>query len=378
MKKWVERQRNLIDFTLATLLRRKEKNAALFFVYTLIIFLLASVMFFTQALKKEASILLESAPEMVLQRIVANRHDLMPTAYVEKIQKMKGVRWARGRLWGYYYDHVIGANYTLVVKEGFHRDSGKIIIGEGVSRTRLAFEGDLMEFRDYKGAILNFKVKKVLSPASERVSSDLVLISEEDFRRLFGLSRDYVTDATLQVDDPESLPEIAARIAKLLPDTKPILRKEILETYESIFSWRKGMMLIVLAGALLPMIIFAWDKASGMGAEEKKEIGILKAVGWEKSDVLAMKFWEGVGISLASFLIGVCLAYVHVFFTSSALFEPVLRGWAILYPDFKLTPFIDYYQVLLLLLLTVFPYTVATILPSLKAMAIDPDSVMRS
>ena len=55
---------------------------------------------------------------------------------------------------------------------------------------------------------------------------------------------------------------------------------------------------MVLSGALFAFIILAWDKATGLSAEEKREIGILKAVGWETSDILLMKFWEGAAVSL--------------------------------------------------------------------------------
>ena len=136
-------------------------------------------------------------------------------------------------------------------------------------------------------------------------------------------------------------------------------------------------MIVILLGALLAFIIFAWDKASGLSLEERKEIGILKAIGWETSDVILMKFWEGMVISLSSFLAGVLLGYVHVFLTSSMLFEPVLKGWAVLYPQFKPIPFIDASQVAALFFLTVVPYTVATIIPSWRAATVDPDSVMR-
>ena len=234
-----------------------------------------------------------------------------------------------------------------------------------------------MEFRTYEGVLINLEIKKVISSESELVSSDLILISEDDFRRLFGTSRDYATDLTLKVRNPRELTTIASKISEILPDTRQILRDEILRTYDAVFNWRGGMMIVILLGALLAFIIFAWDKASGLSAEERKEIGILKAIGWETSDVILMKFWEGMVISLSSFLTGTLLAYVHVFFTSSALFEPALKGWAVLYPQFKLTPFIDASQLSALFFLTVVPYTVATIIPSWRAATVDPDSVMR-
>ena len=62
MIKAIEKQRNIIDFTLSSLGRRKGKNVALLFVYTLVVFCLGSVMFFTQALKNEAAIILQRFP----------------------------------------------------------------------------------------------------------------------------------------------------------------------------------------------------------------------------------------------------------------------------------------------------------------------------
>jgi ABC-type lipoprotein release transport system permease subunit len=377
MEKWIERQRNIIDFTLSSLLRRKGKNVALVCVYTFVVFLLASVMFFIHSIKKEASIILKDAPEMVVQKMIAGRHELIPTGYMDKIKNIRGVTSVRGRLWGYYYDPVIGANYTLIVPEDPDVSPGNIIIGQGISRARLAFEGDFLEFRSHEGKIINLEVKKILSPESELVSSDLVLIPENDFRRLFGGSGDYVSDLTVQVKNPRELSTIALKIAEMLPDTRIILRDEILRTYDAVFNWRGGIMIVILLGALLAFIIFAWDKASGLSSEERREIGILKAIGWETSDVILMKFWEGMVVSLSSFLAGVLLAYGHVFFASSALFEPALKGWAVLYPRFKTVPFIDASQLAALFFLTVVPYTVATIIPSWRAATVDPDAVMR-
>ena len=179
------------------------------------------------------------------------------------------------------------------------------------------------------------------------------------------------------VRNPRELPTIAVKIAELLPDTRQIMRDEILRTYDGVFNWRAGLLVVILAGAVLAFIILAWDKASGLSAEERREIGILKGVGWETSDVMWMKFWEGGAVSFASFLAGTLLAYAHVFFFSARLFEHVLKGWATLYPRFRLVSYISGAQLAALFFLTVVPYTVATIIPSWRAAIADPDAAMR-
>jgi ABC-type lipoprotein release transport system permease subunit len=374
----IEKHRSILDFTLSSLLRRKSKNLSLFIVYTLVVFVLGSALFLTEAMKREASLILKGAPEMVVQRLLGGRYDPIPVDYIEKISNIRGVISAGPRLWGYYYDPSVGANYTLMVPRNDAPDRDKIIIGNGISRIRMVYRGDILSFRGYDGLVRNYTVGGEISSESELVSADLILISEADFRDLFGFPATRATDIAVTVRNPKELPTIAKKIAEMLPDTRPIIRDEMVRTYDSVFDWRGGIVIVLVMMALLAFVIFAWEKASGLSADEKREIGILKAIGWETSDVIAVKAYEGLLVSFFSFCTGILFAYGHVFFGSAFLFAPALKGWSVLYPDFRITPFVDPYQVAILFFLTVAPYTVATIVPSWQAAIVDPDSVMRS
>jgi|SRR5271157_1223329 len=373
---WTEKQRHIIEFSLASLLRRPGKNVAVLVVYTSVVFILSSILFFTNSLKKEASLVLQGAPEIVVQRIVAGRHDLIPGAYVRSMGRLPGVREARGRLWGYYYEPLAGANVTLIVPPE-DRVAGSIAIGQGVVRSLKARKSDVIVLKAFDGSYVGLDVSHVFSSESELVSADLVEISAQDFRHLFDVKKGYFTDITLRVANSKEVATVAAKIRLLFPDTRPVIRDEILRTYDAIFDWRGGLLAIIFSGAVLAFAIFSWEKGASMGSEEKREIGVLKAIGWDTSDILAMKSWEGAVISLSSFLLGVTFAYIHVFFGSYVLFEPVLKGWSVLYPVFHLIPHVDPYQLVALFFLTVVPYTVATIIPSWKAAIVDPDQVMR-
>lgn len=373
----IERQRHIIDFTLSSLLRRKGKNGALLLVYTLLVFILASVLFFTHAVRKEAALVLREAPEIIVQRTLTGRYQPIPVSYADAIGSIRGVISARPRLWGYYYDGSFLANYTLVVPADNQPEPGAIAIGSGISRVRNTFAGDTVGLAGHDGKPRNFVIERALDEESQLLSADLILISEADYRSFSGLPAGYATDLVLKVRNPKEYATIAEKIKKLLPDTRPIVRDEILRTYDAVFSWRSGLLIVIFSAAALAFVIFAWDKATGLSAEERKEIGILKAIGWETSDVLLMKLWEGLAVSLTAFLLGVILGYCHVFFTSSALFAPVLKGWSTIYPSFRLVPFVNAGDLAILFFLTVVPYTVTTIVPSWRAATIDPDSVMR-
>ena len=377
MMGFIRKQRYLIDFTLSSLARRKGKNLGLLLVYTLIVFMLASVMLFTHALRQEAGIILQDSPEIILQRMVAGRHALIPADYLEKIGKVRGLSRKSGRLWGYFYDPAVKANYTMMVSKERELTPTQTIIGAGIARTRGVGLGDYITFRSYDGEAFSFQVVEILHPESELISADLVLLSEHAFRRTFGVPEGYYTDLVFAVRNPREIRKIAEKLSLKLPDTRPILREEVLRTYDAVFAWRQGVVFVLLVGSVLAFVVFAWDKASGLSAEEKREIGILKAVGWETGDVLRMKFWEGAIVSLSAFLLGYVAAYLHVFHASASLFEPVLKGWAVLYPDFRPVPYIDGLQLATLFFFTVFPYTVATIVPIWRASITDPDAVMR-
>ncbi|HHW78951.1 MAG TPA: FtsX-like permease family protein [Xanthomonadaceae bacterium] len=377
MPAFLERQKYLLDYTLAALLRRKTRNFGLLLVYTLLVFLFASALLLGQGLRREAAVLLQDVPEVIVQRLTAGRHDLLPVAWLDSLQRIRGVGAVQGRLWGYYYDPAVKANYTLMVAPERGLAADEILIGAALARVRQLGVGDYLGLRAANGQPLPLKITGVLESASELLSADLMLLSEAGFRALFNLPPDQYTDAVLTVRNPREARTVAEKITLALPNSRPILRAEILRTYDAVFNWREGMAFVWLGALLLAFAILAWDKAAGLSAEEKREIGILKAIGWETGDILRMKLWEGTLLSLTAFLAGYALAWWQVFHGGARLFAPVLKGWAVLYPDFRLTPTVDPRQILVLLAVTVLPYILATLIPGWRAAIADPDAVMR-
>jgi len=375
--KWFERQRNFLDFTLSSLSRRKGKNAALMLVYTLLVFLISSVIFFTQAIRREAEALLTSAPDMVLQRMVAGRLDLIPLSYAEKIKAIRGVRSVQGRLWGYYYHPAAHANYTVMAADDFVTGDAAAKVGSGVAKTWQTAADNTLYFKAFDGTVLGLRIANVFSEASDLVAADLILMSRATFKKLFGISEGLATDLAIEIGNQKEAATIALKMVQLFPDTRPILKDEILRTYAAIFDWRSGYIIVLLSGTALAFIIFAWDKATGLSAEEKIEVGVLKAVGWDTADVLIMKFWEGTVISLTSFFAGVIAAYIHVFFAAAPLFAHALKGWSVLYPLFKLNPSVNAFQIGILFFFTVVPYALITIIPAWRVAVTEPDAVMR-
>ena len=387
----INKHLNIVDYTLQSLLRRKLKNMGIILVFTFVIFICGSILFLSYSFKREAQLILKNAPELLVQRMIAGRHDLVPLSMARDIAKIPGVAGVEPRYWGYYYDGFVGANYTVIAVSGSAAGENRMVkgrlpgpgealtaaVGAGIARARSVDLGSDMFLMSSQGQLMTFNVTGIFESASELLTTDLIVISQTDFRRLFNMPAGMATDLAVSVSNETEAPVIARKVREYFPGTRPILRSEILRTYDAVFGWRSGLVLTLFAGALLAFIILAWDKATGLSAEERREIGILKALGWETSDVLEMKFWEGIVISLTSFLLGVIFAYLHVFYFGASLLGPALKGWSVIYPHFRLLPFIDPYQIATLMALTVIPYIAATVIPSWKASITDPDEVVR-
>lgn len=374
----VERLRHLADFTLLALARRARKNLALVSLFALVVFTVASVLFFAHAVREDAKATLAGAPEVVVQRLVAGRLDLAPEAWLDVVRGIRGVAGASGRSWGYYWDAPSGANYTVMVPEAWWGAPGEVALGPAVARERRLATGSRLVFAAHDGSYPEFVVREVMPEAAELVAADLVLLGEADFRRLFGTPAGAYTDLAVRVRNPREVDTVAAKVTRLLPSARAVTRADVLRTYEAVFDWRSGLLVATLGAAVLAFAIVAFDKASGLSADERREIGVLKAIGWDTSDVLLAKLLEGAVISLVAFAVGALLAYLHVFHGGAALLAPALRGWSVLQPAPRLVPFVPAEQLVTLFLLTVLPYTVATVVPAWRSASADPDAVIRS
>ncbi len=384
------RRFKILEYALSSLGRRKGKNLAIIAVYAFTISVLASILLLSHALRVEASAILADAPDVVVQRVSAGRHDLISTDVIDPVRQIPGVGEVRPRYWGYYFDGITGANYTVLGIDDRHTVElemvhgalpaalGECAVGVGVAEVREVGIGDELVLVDSRGVGVIFEVVGAFRSESNLLTNDLVVMSNADVIEFFGLPEGRATDLSVEVFNPNEVQTVATKIKVLYPDTRPITRSEIIRTYDAVFHWRSGMVLTVFFSALIAFCILAWDKATGISAEEKREIGILKAIGWSTSDVLELKFWEGAAISVTSFLLGLIAAFVHVFLLDAPLLAAVVKGWSVLFPQFRVTPSLNLYQIFVMGFLTVVPYIASTVIPSWTAAITDPEEVMRA
>jgi ABC-type lipoprotein release transport system permease subunit len=394
--KGLEKQFNILDFSLSSLWRRKLKNLGIMLVFALVIFLLGSFQMLTGALSNSADAVLENTPEITIQKMSAGRQEAIPLAYKDKLRTIYGIRAVIPRIWGYYFDESSLANFTVMALQSDSMPSGnrlnltlshghfpkitepgtavlgrsvKDILGLGNRRIFSLFKPDL--------TLKSFEMVGLFTHETDLLTNDLIVMNLADARELFAIPESMVTDLCVYVANPTEIETIAKKIAALLPDTRVLTKSQIQKTYQVVFSWRSGFASICLLTALVAFAILAWDKASGLSPEEKREIGILKILGWETADILAIRFWESTLVSVLAFIIGCTAAYIHVAFFDASLLKPVMVGWSVIQPPFKLLPSITVADLLLIFSFSVMPYLGATVIPAWRCSTVPPDSVIR-
>ena len=391
----LEKQLNILDYALSSLWRHRLKSLSVLLVFAAVIFLLASFQMVTQALSDKAKQVLTHTPEITLQKMTAGRQEGIPLAYRDKLTGIFGIRRVVPRIWGYYFDEVRLANYTVMgmavdeMVEGNRLDAalakgampgpdeqGRVVVGHSITKALdLAGRTTFSLFRPDL-SLKPFAISGEFSRDTDILTNDLIVMNLADARDLFSIPAGLVTDLCVYVANPKEIDTIAKKISETLPSVRVLTRPQIQKTYQVVFGWRSGFGSICLLSALAAFVILAWDKASGLSPEERREIAILKVLGWETSDILAVRFWESVIVSGLACLVGMTAAYIHVVYCAAALFRPVLMGWSVLRPDLHLLPRMAVGDILLIFAFTVIPYLAATVIPAWRSATVPADSAL--
>ena len=388
----------LLDFTLKSLKRRLTKKLSVIFIFTLLVFLLVSVFSIASSLKKELQISVDALPELIVQKMSGGRQTQIPVDRVYEISAIPGVQQAYDRIWGYYFYNNANVNFTLIGLD-FDLDTYKqkyndiiemysvktdtmntqfMIAGRGVIELlKEYYYTEFFNFIKADGDIVKTAIVGSFTDVSAMETNDVILMPIQYVREIFETSERYATDIVVRIPNPEKIDMVKQKIQYLYPDCRIISKSDIEASYQNVFDYKSGLFLALLIAAFVAFFILIYDKTSGLSIEDRREIGILKAVGWQVQNILQIKFIEGGLISLFSFFLGTGIALYYVYAMQAPVLRNLFTGAGRLKPTFDLIPVIDLQIYFLIFVLTVPIYIMATIIPSWKAAIIDADEVMR-
>lgn len=379
----------LADYAVGALRRRAGKSAALVVGLGLVVALFGAALLLTEAIRREYELLADRMPDLTVQRLVAGRPALIPEAAARELADIPTVRSVEPRVWGYYFFTAIEANVTIVgterggdaldvaVEEGrLPREGNEVAIGAGLSDLLGLRVGDEMGV-PLPGEVVFSRVVGVFGDASAIRSVDLVVARPDHARRLLGVGEGWATDLAIDLTTQDEAPVVTERIAERLEGARVLDRRLLRRTYELTFDTRGGLLAFLLVPALAAFLLLAWERLSGLGDAERREIGVLKSIGWATSDVLLARVLESSILAVVGATLGLGLAYAYVFWLGAPGLADALLGWSNLRPALRLTPTIDGLSALALLGAVVVPFVAVSVVPAWRAAIIDPDRAMR-
>jgi len=386
----------LIEFAINALLRSKRKNIFIFTVFSMLIFLLTSIFLITSSIKYELDTTVDALPQIIVQKIKAGRHYDINSDRVEDILSIAGVNEVVSRVWGYYYFANVGVNFSIVGIDQYEQQYNKtlsnivqkfdfdtienrgMIVGKGVKRVlNHSYYNKYFNFIKPNGKLKKMYIAGVFNSDIELESNDMIVMSKKDAQEIFGMEENMATDIVVKVANPNEIPTIASKIKLMYPDSRVITNNDLKVSYQNIFDYKSGIFLALFIISLFTFFMIIYDKTSGLTSEEKREIGILKAVGWSIDDILKEKFYEAFIISFFAYILGILLAFGYVYEFQAPLLRDIFVGYSKLKTSFQLPFVFDIETLFLVFLLTIPIYIGATIIPSWRASTLDVDDVIR-
>jgi ABC-type lipoprotein release transport system permease subunit len=387
----------LLDYAIRSLLRRTGKSFFIFLILSLLIFLLSSVLMIADAIKLELNTTLKTLPQITLQRFVAGKQSDVPISRVDALLDIEGINAITPRIWGYYYFKPAGVNFSVVgidaYEEQYSQTLSKLtqqfdlklleskhamIIGAGVKRVLSEnYYTDFFNFVTSEGKWQRVSIAGVFNSDLALESNDLILVPKKLAYAIFGMDENKATDIVVKVANVKEIPTIVQKITERFPDLRAITQDDIRVSYQNIFDYKSGFFLSLFSVCAFAFFIIIYDKTSGLSSEEKKEIGILKAIGWSSDDILKEKFYESFMMALGAFLVGISSSLFYVYGMQAPLLRNVFMSYSELKPSFVLPFSVDSSMFVLLFLLSVPIYIAATLIPAWRASSLDAEEVMR-
>lgn len=384
----------LLVFALRALARRKARAVALGGGLAFAVALVSAVLFLSDALRAESDDARAVLPDVVVSRLHGGRPATISLQDAHKIETIDSVRAVVPRVWGYVFVPALQANVIVmgtrpgsapleqvrgVLAEGRDIRPGahEMVAGARIARFLGVVVGDELGLPSPNPKAPSLALVGTFSSSVDLFTNDVVVTSDDDARAILGLGPDECTDFAVELANPEEAGVVAKTIGTRLPEARVVDKKLLARAHTLAFGRRSGIVLAASFPVFLALLVLAWDRLAGVGDAERREIAVLKAVGWSTSDVLGEKLFEALLVALFATACGLALGYVWVFGLGAPLFRPALAGFGVLYPEAALVPRVDTAQLLGIALAVTGPFVALSIVPAWRASQVDPMDAMR-
>jgi ABC-type lipoprotein release transport system permease subunit len=358
--------------------------------------LLSSINFLREGINQDIESSLGLSPDILIQGYSAGRTIPINSTLSSLIENVDGVELVIPRIWGYLSTPdnlylLMGLNFSIYPLNdpelGFSLAKGRMIdedenhstciIGSGVAEASRAQVGSWLLMEDINGQAKEFEVVGIFTLYSKIYTHDLILTDITSARSFFQLPEGLTTDLTVWTTGEIPDSTIALQIDDLIDDIR-ISDKETLGNvlYHST-NERAGYFAIVWTLVLLGMILFCFSISSAISLDSRREVGLLKTLGYSITDILEIRFFEFALTGIWASLIGYSVAIFYTFYLGAPVLADFMLGWSALFTPFVVPLKVTFESLIVAFGLGTIPLLIATIIPAWKNAIIEPDEILR-
>lgn len=385
------------NFLFLLLSKHKSKHLAIFIISILIVFLTSSILFLKNSLQKEVNSTLENQSDFVIQKINSGKTQNIPTSWIDDFISINGVTSVQQRVYGLYYFMPENIYFTIVGVDFFEETTNKnikellnilnisdflstnsMIIGNGVKKIFDKYHYfDSYDFKLSNKKLETIKIFKDLPKESNIVANDLIIMDINLAKKILNINEDEATDIILNVPNNLERQNVKEQILLEHSNIRVLQKDELKKMYENMFNYKGGIFLILFIVVLFTFILILYQRYSMISSTDKREIGILKAVGWSIKDIIKLKIMENFIVGFMAFIIGVILAYIFIFILNAPILKNIFIGFSNIQNDFIISSNIEISSLITLFLFFMIPFLSAVLIPVWKVAIIDSTKSMK-
>lgn len=355
--------KNLVDYAATLLLKDRADHAFSFIIFTLIVFVLSATLFISSSIQKDFHAASEFRPDIVVEALRAGKQDLMHDGYIYDISRIAGVAEVWGAVDGYYYFGQKRVWFHLIGDDSLKAD--EMIIGDGVKRAMGEFYyEDIFNFLTEE-KLIAVKINKTAPSSTNIISNDVIYMNSHLLREILNLSEQDYTKIYVNVPNKNEVSQIALKIANLYPNVRAISTEDFVAETKNLYYYKGGIFMALYLSAMISFFILLKNQISLSYGEKRREIAILRSVGFCIKDIIALKLIQNLTVALSAYLIGCAFAYIYVFLGGAPLLRNIFLGGEL--ENFvEFTPTINFFALFLLFIFSVIPFLAFVIIPSWK------------
>ncbi len=400
----VQKHSNLANYALGNVLKYRTRSVAIILALFISTSILCSVEFIREGVVTDVSSSVDEGPDIVLQRLVGGRQVPIPETWISNVTGTTGVRVATPRVWGYSdvgsgslltimgvnateYGCMIGAVGTDILGVGRflnESDYRKMIVGQGIVDMMAASAmplqvqvGTLLSLITFDGELIEFDVIGIFSSESKIYSYDMILTDIQSAREVLGYENATFTDIAVWTNYGSDLNSVAFRLDTGISEARVLTSDAIRDLMLKAYSGRAGFTALLWVILLLSVVLLAFTVSSAGSEEARREVGLLKALGFDTVDVLEIRMLESVTMSLLGVSLGISFAIIFDFILGAPLLAGYILGWSLVLLPGGIPLTISLSTIFTVYVVGLVPILVAAVIPSWRNAITEPDIVLR-